>query len=480
MNSLRRFTFNQDLEFVVANKVTRIINCASLTIANQWEPIGILYLSFRWNDDDAQIILDPQNQNIAQIFQFIEEAVEKIESVLVVSTKGQSRSSTVIVAYLMKKYKWTLLKTLEYLNSRRPDLEIRTSFIQQLSEYESYLSSNGEGCKTTKWSEVYESNDSFDNEELLLRNTFINSQMGPLAVLDYNIPKSKPFINFFEDSKLATEINYNILHEQGNSVVISHRKKDKSMLTPIIKTPGRSSRNSKIESERSFGKKSDHAKYIITKGPIKKVKMISSQEGLQQSDRSDSNVKTFSSPIMSTDDNEPKAKFPYKKVINLNSHKEKPQTQAQSPLKVNNFVAPETKPLQTGSQFMNMLKNGIQPKQEEKAITNIIQNPSINNIIILNQPNIHVISPQPSNEKQKEPTTLKKAEDQRRPNSCNPKDDKKDKDSVPFPKNPLSMIFKSSALLKDISKCPPSLRASMERNQSEKNILSGYKNGPIK
>jgi hypothetical protein len=39
----------------------------------------------------------------------------------------------------MRKYRWTLLKTLEFLNSRRPDLEIRATFIKQLSEYEARL-----------------------------------------------------------------------------------------------------------------------------------------------------------------------------------------------------------------------------------------------------------------------------------------------------------------------------------------------------
>jgi hypothetical protein len=29
----------------------------------------------------------------------------------------------------MKKYRWSMLKTLEFLNSRRPDLEIRGTFI---------------------------------------------------------------------------------------------------------------------------------------------------------------------------------------------------------------------------------------------------------------------------------------------------------------------------------------------------------------
>lgn len=64
-----------------------------------------------------------------QIYNFIESASEQAESVLVHSVRGQSRSSCVIAAYLMQKYKWSLLKTLEFLNARRQDLEIRVSFI---------------------------------------------------------------------------------------------------------------------------------------------------------------------------------------------------------------------------------------------------------------------------------------------------------------------------------------------------------------
>ena len=57
-------------------------------------------------------------------------AIKKYESVLVHSVRGQSRSSMVLAAYFMKKYRWSMLKTLEFLNSRRPDLEIRGTFIQ--------------------------------------------------------------------------------------------------------------------------------------------------------------------------------------------------------------------------------------------------------------------------------------------------------------------------------------------------------------
>ena len=64
-----------------------------------------------------------------RIFEFIELALSKAESVLIHSVRGQTRASCAIAAYLMRKYKWALLKTLEFLNARRPELEIRATFI---------------------------------------------------------------------------------------------------------------------------------------------------------------------------------------------------------------------------------------------------------------------------------------------------------------------------------------------------------------
>eukprot|EP00826_Nyctotherus_ovalis_P046802 TRINITY_DN5324_c0_g3_i1.p1 TRINITY_DN5324_c0_g3~~TRINITY_DN5324_c0_g3_i1.p1 ORF type:complete len:463 (-),score=115.33 TRINITY_DN5324_c0_g3_i1:892-2280(-) len=81
----------------------------------------------------------------------------------------------------MRRYQWTLLKALEFLNSRRPDLEIRANFIHQLTDYESRLAAQGIGSKTSKWTEISEKTNEFENEELLLRNTYLNAQMGPFA-----------------------------------------------------------------------------------------------------------------------------------------------------------------------------------------------------------------------------------------------------------------------------------------------------------
>jgi len=105
-------------------------------------------------------------------------------SVLIHSVKGQSRACTVACSYVMRKYRWALLKSLEFLNSRMTEFEIRPSFIHQLTAYENRLIARGLGPKTFDWTEVYDkqTND-FENEELLLRNTYINAQMGQFADL---------------------------------------------------------------------------------------------------------------------------------------------------------------------------------------------------------------------------------------------------------------------------------------------------------
>ena len=144
----------QDLEFVVNNKVTHIINCSGRQIPNHWEPIGVAYLTFYWLDVDNQVLFDQNDKITTEIYNFIEEAHSKGESVLVHSNRGQSRASAVLVVYFMQKYKWTLFKTLEFLNSRRPDLEIRASFINQLSDFERKLWVQGRGPETGDWNEI--------------------------------------------------------------------------------------------------------------------------------------------------------------------------------------------------------------------------------------------------------------------------------------------------------------------------------------
>lgn len=145
----------------------------------------MLYLTLNWQDDEKQTLFDAAEKIPEEIYKFMEEAIDNHESVLVQSVKAQNRACFVIATFLMRRYKWSLLKTLEYVNSRRPDLEMRPSFLAQLQQYENRLYARGLGPKTQTWNEISDKNTyHLENEELILTNTYLNSQAGPMT--DFN------------------------------------------------------------------------------------------------------------------------------------------------------------------------------------------------------------------------------------------------------------------------------------------------------
>ena len=131
-------------------------------------------------DLENQIIFDGKDTTTKAIYDFIENAIKKYESVLVHSVRGQSRSSSVLAAYFMRKYRWSMLKTLEFLNSRRPDLEIRGTFIQQLQQFEQRLCNRGLGPLSFNFNDLsFKGGKGFQKdlqeEEMIIRNTFLNA-----------------------------------------------------------------------------------------------------------------------------------------------------------------------------------------------------------------------------------------------------------------------------------------------------------------
>lgn len=100
------FETAQDLEFIVANKIARIVNCAGRDIANAWERSGIRYLTFYWPEAGNCVIFDDSNTVLDDLYAFIEEALDVGDSVLIHSTDGQSRAAFCAAVYFMLKYKW--------------------------------------------------------------------------------------------------------------------------------------------------------------------------------------------------------------------------------------------------------------------------------------------------------------------------------------------------------------------------------------
>ena len=213
----------------MANKVTRVVNTAGTQLPNHWEPIGVLYLTLNWQDDEKQILFDSQEKIPDEIYKFMEEALENQESVLVQSVRAQNRACFVIAAFLMRRYRWSLLKTLEFVNSRRTDLEMRPSFLSQLSQYENKLYLRGIGPKTQRWTELSDNQIALENEELIVRNTYLNSQMAPLADLNGYDEKSSYTLKWVDEKfkKPLTEENLDeddLVNKMNPPPITNHRE----------------------------------------------------------------------------------------------------------------------------------------------------------------------------------------------------------------------------------------------------------------
>ena len=192
------------------------------------------------------MIFDDRDENLTEIFNFIETARMKGEGCLVHSLKGLSRSCCVLAGYFMRKFRWTLYKTLEFLHSRRPDLEIRASFFAQMNKLEARLSAKG-GIKFNSWDELNEDHVLRD-EEIIIRNTYLNSRTNKPSFEEFIGAGSKKYLNkssqkkpginwideiFRDKSKLATEIKPKLL----NSLAFKQMKSKKAAALKSILKP---------------------------------------------------------------------------------------------------------------------------------------------------------------------------------------------------------------------------------------------------
>jgi protein-tyrosine phosphatase len=183
---------SQDYEFLSSSKITKILNCASAEVRNEWESTGITYLSFPFKDTEDELIFDELFETFFKCFDFIESALESGESILVHSVKCECRSVTIVLSFLMHKYKWSLTKSLEFLNSRKPDCKLKPNFLMQLVKLEAFLMKISGLLFSKTWDLTG------NEEENLLRNTFLNSKPGEFVRYDGKVRKKKKVIKWLD------------------------------------------------------------------------------------------------------------------------------------------------------------------------------------------------------------------------------------------------------------------------------------------
>ena len=160
------------IDVIFQFKITHMINATGNQIMNQWESIGISYLTLNWSENPKQILFDNKDEIANRVVEFIDNSlIGKGEGILAHSLKGQDRVCIVVLIYLMKKYKWSLNKSMQYLKSKKQDVDIPSYFFEQLKNFENRLKQRGElPPRDIPW----EFEELPDPEEKLLRNTYLN------------------------------------------------------------------------------------------------------------------------------------------------------------------------------------------------------------------------------------------------------------------------------------------------------------------
>lgn len=210
------------LDVVLQFKISHMINAAGSQILNQFETIGVRYLTLNWTENASQKLLDSKDEIQNRIVSFIDDAIENGEGLLAYSVKGQNRACIILIIYFMRKYFWSLNKCLEFLSVKKKNASIPPYFLKQLAEYEGRI-------KKKLSNDWYNLNNIKDKEEYLIRNTYLNSlikenskrgnnmKINSVTNYDYNFKyNNKPHVSWGDN---------NIYHK-FNKLIINNEQKD--------------------------------------------------------------------------------------------------------------------------------------------------------------------------------------------------------------------------------------------------------------
>eukprot|EP01063_Lacrimia_lanifica_P034662 TRINITY_DN6445_c0_g1_i1.p1 TRINITY_DN6445_c0_g1~~TRINITY_DN6445_c0_g1_i1.p1 ORF type:complete len:708 (+),score=127.78 TRINITY_DN6445_c0_g1_i1:68-2191(+) len=161
---------SKDESWLTLNKVSAVINCAGHQLVNGFPTVR--YLTFFWDDNGTSTLFDAPAA-LHRVQEFVDQALSAGECVLVHSMNGLNRASTLVVAYLMCRYAWCMDSALDFLEVAHPDANIHEEYVTQLRQLEAHVSPHED--RDIMHPQVDTAPFSLDNEQWLLRNTFLNS-----------------------------------------------------------------------------------------------------------------------------------------------------------------------------------------------------------------------------------------------------------------------------------------------------------------
>ncbi|XP_054612033.1 uncharacterized protein si:dkey-175m17.7 [Dunckerocampus dactyliophorus] len=126
----------QDLDLLLRLNIGYVVNVTT-HLPLYHVKSGLRYKRLPATDNSKQNL----RQYFEEVFEFIEEAYQSGQGVLVHCQAGVSRSATIVIAYLMKHTLMTMTDAYKYVRSRRPVVSPNLNFMGQLLEFERDLNS---------------------------------------------------------------------------------------------------------------------------------------------------------------------------------------------------------------------------------------------------------------------------------------------------------------------------------------------------
>ncbi|GMF26281.1 unnamed protein product [Phytophthora fragariaefolia] len=193
LQGIRARTKAPDADFLQLNGIMHIINCVPRQVPNIFQQsLGLSYTACDLDEVLRRPFFDLKNREFTQIIHLVDRALEKTESVLVHSLNGINRSPCIMIGYLMVKYCWGLDKAHEFVMTKRSDMKLHESYIDQLCSLETQIQEDRPARATER--QLYEwGTNSADpkTDEVVLIHTFLNSVTAPDPSVTLSVASSR-------------------------------------------------------------------------------------------------------------------------------------------------------------------------------------------------------------------------------------------------------------------------------------------------
>ena len=241
------------LDIIFEFKISHMINTASNQIPSQFTSIGVKYLNLNWPENPSLNIPLIKDELANKIMNYIDNCLKNGDGLMIYSMKGQNRCCAIILIYLMKKYFWSLEKSKQFLLSKKPDMKLSKNFSEHLNNYQMHLYKLFPHRKRSiNWSEE----NIKDNDELLMRNTYINdvviSKKKSLAS-ERKIKDSERHVGWADENKNENIAKKLVNYDIENDLYFKKKVKDiTSHLNNIIKKDENEDKNENNNNNELF------------------------------------------------------------------------------------------------------------------------------------------------------------------------------------------------------------------------------------